>query len=199
MKISTMYAILYCIVWPFFNLFHPCRAIGRENVPEGAALLCPNHTRDSDPLFVAFALTLSCRPRVMAKKQILDVPVVGYLLKKAGIFAVAREKTDVIAIKTALNCLKEGAKLMIFPEGTRHKDGVLGKAKTGVAMMAARTGAAIVPVYIPAKKKWFRRTPVVFGEAFYPTFTTRHGTAEEYDAVSEELMARIDALRDKAQ
>lgn len=194
---KQVFTLLYLIVWPFFNLVHPGRAIGRENIPDGPVLLCPNHTRLSDPLFVVFALTLKHRPQVMAKAELMEIPVLGWLLSKAGVFAVERGKSDVTAIKRAMKCLKSGDKLLIFPEGTRYKDGVMGEAKTGVAMLALRTGTPILPIYIPAKKKWFGRTPVVFGEPYLPQTETRHGSAQEYEEISKDLMARIAALKER--
>ena len=169
---KIVFTLLWFLLWPF-NLVHPCKAIGRKNVPEGAALLCPNHTGLSDPLFVIFAMGLSIKPQVMAKAELMRVPVIGWLLSKAGVFAVDRGKSDVAAVKRALKCLKDGEKLLIFPEGTRSKTGELGEAKTGVAMFATRTDSPIVPIYIPAQKKLFRRTPVVFGEPFTPAVAGR--------------------------
>ena len=193
------YAVVYSIVWPFFNLVHPCKAIGRERIPDGPVILCPNHTGLSDPLFVAFAMTLKHRPQVMAKAELLEVPIIGWILKKAGIFAVERGKSDVAAVKRAMKCLKSGDKLMLFPEGTRQKDGQLGEAKTGVAMFSLRTGTPILPIYIPAKKKWFGRTPVVFGEPYLPQTETRHGSALDYEEIARDLMARIAALEEQVK
>lgn len=197
---KTWFALLYCVVWPFFNLFHPCKAIGRENVPEGAAILCPNHTRMSDPFFVVFAMGLKVKPRVMAKAEIMSVPVIGWILKKAGVFAVERGKSDVGAVKEAIKCLKGGDKLLLFPEGTRHRDGTLDESgKTGAAMFSVRTGTPLVPIYIPAEKKWFARTPVVFGEPFLPQAEGRKGSAEEYKLIAKDLMSRIAALEELAR
>ena len=196
---KTVFAILYCIIFPFFNLFHPSKAVHWENIPQGAALLCPNHTRASDPLFVVFALGLKYRPQVMAKAEVMNVPILGWLLGKAGVFAVNRGKSDVGAIKRAMKCLKEGEKLLMFPEGTRSKDGDMGEGKTGVAMLSLRTGAPIVPIYIPAKKTWFRRTPVVFGEPFLPQVEGGRGNAEDYERIAAELMERIAALEAEAK
>lgn len=197
---KTWFSLLYCVVWPFFNLFHPCKAIGRENVPQGAAILCPNHTRMSDPFFVVFAMGLKVKPRVMAKAEIMSVPVIGWILKKAGVFAVERGKSDVGAVKEAIKCLKGGDKLLLFPEGTRHRDGTLDESgKTGAAMFSVRTGAPLVPIYIPAKKKWFGRTPVVFGEPFLPQVEGRKGSAEEYKLIAKDLMSRIAALEEQAR
>ena len=91
--------------------------------------------------------------------------------------------------------LKDGEKLLMFPEGTRHQDGDMGDAKTGCAMLAVRTGVPIVPVYMPAEKKWFRFNPVVFGEPYYPQVVGRKGTSEEYRAIAAERMERIEALK----
>lgn len=193
------YSVLYCVLWPFFNLAHPCKAIGREHIPEGAALFCPNHTSLTDPLFAIFAMQLKNRPQVMAKAEIMEVPVLGWILKKAGVFAVERGKSDVGAIKQALKGLKGGDKLLLFPEGTRSKNGELGPAKGGAAMLAVRTGVPIVPMYIPAEKKWFRRTPVVFGEPYIPQIAGTKGTSEEYETIAQDLMARIACLKELAK
>ena len=110
-------------------------------------------------------------------------------------FGVDRGHADMHAVKTALKLLKDGNKLLMFPEGTRHQDGEFGDAKTGAAMLAVRTGVPIVPIYMPAEKKWFRLNPVVFGQPYYPKVAGRKGTAEEYRAIAEDLMRRIEALK----
>ena len=121
MSTEQFYRFLYLVVWPFFNLFHPVRTVGREHIPEGAAVICPNHTALSDPFFVAFAFQKKNPLRVMAKIQLMRVPVIGWLLGKAGIFGVDRGHADMHAAKTALRCLKEGHKLLIFPEWRRGR------------------------------------------------------------------------------
>ena len=191
-----IYTILYCLIWPFFNLVHPCRAIGRDHIPEGGVLVCANHTGLNDPLFIVFAFRHKNQLRPMAKAEFMNIPVLGWLLKKAGVFAVERGKSDIGAIKTAMRYLKAGEKVLMFPEGTRHKDGDVRDAKAGAAMLAIRTGVPILPVYVPAKKKWFGRTPVVIGEAYHPFIPGKKGSAEEYRAVADDLVARIRALEE---
>ena len=194
MKTDRFYHVLYAVFWPIFCLIHPVKAIGRENIPEGAALICPNHTKASDPFFVVFAFQRKHIMRAMAKAEVMRIPIIGRLLSKMGVFGVERGSADVNAVKTALRVLKEGYKLLMFPEGTRVGEGEQVEAKTGAAMLAVRTGSPIVPVYIPAKKRWFRPTTVVIGQPYYPQVAGRKGTSEEYRAISDELMARIRAL-----
>lgn len=197
------YAILLGVVWPFFTPFHPIRHLGRENIPEGGAVVCGNHTAMSDPFFVVYAMGWKHQMRVMAKIEVMRIPVVGWLLSKAGVFGIDRGKADVGAIKTAMKYLKSGEKVLIFPQGTRVKEGVghdgqESEAKTGAAMLAMRTGVPILPVYIPEKKHWFRFTQVVIGEPYYPETAAKRPTAEEYRAVAEEVMLRIQALGEKS-
>ena len=86
----------------------------------------------------------------------------------------------------------------MFPEGTRHQDWDFGDAKTGAAMLALRTGVPIVPIYVPAEKRWFRWNQVVIGEAYYPQSSGKRATPEEYHAIAEDLMERIEALKPQA-
>lgn len=195
------YTVLYCLVYPVFNLVHPGKVIGRENIPDGAVMICCNHTSDSDPLFLCYAFRLKHQIRAMAKIELIRIPVIGWLLSKAGIFGVDRGKSDIGAIKQAMKYLREGEKVLIFPEGTRVRSsrGDVSQPKAGAAMLAVRCGVPILPVYVPEHKRWFRRTPVVIGEAFTPTVATRKGTQEEYEAITADLMARIRALEAQAR
>ena len=199
MSMDRNFRILYAIIWPFFNLFHPVRAVGRENIPEGAAIICPNHTSASDPFFVVFAFKRRHIMRAMAKVEIMRVPVIGWILSKAGVFGVDRGTADINAVKTALRFLKEGNKLLMFPEGTRVEEGENVEAKTGAAMFSVRTGVPIIPVYIPAKKNWFRPTTVVIGQPFTPQVAGRKGTSEEYRAIADEVMERIRQLGEESK
>ena len=177
---------LYHIVfWPvafFFSIFHPVRTIGRERIPEGAAVIAAFGYRN--PL------------RIMAKEELFHIPVLGWLLIKFGMFGVNRGQSDISAIKRAIKVLKEGCKLMLFPEGTRvTRDEDRPEVKTGVVMFAHRTGAPLIPVYIPRRKHWFRPTSAIIGEAYYPDLPEKHATQEDYQRVADDLMERIYALR----
>ena len=140
---NKAYAVLYPLIWIFMRLFHPWKAVGVENIPDGAVLMCGNHTSLGDPLYVVCCMGWKRQTHVMAKEEIMRWPVIGWLLKKAGIFGVKRGKADVAALKEALRVLRDGEKLLLFPEGTRVKVGDLSEAHTGAAMFATRTGAPL--------------------------------------------------------
>lgn len=193
-KQDRWFRVIYLFLWPFFHLLHPLRVIGRENIPEGPVIICPNHTTIGDPFYVVYAFGIHYPMRAMAKIQIMKVPFVGWILGKAGVFGVDRGHSDMKAVKTALKCLKEGNKLLMFPEGTRVHEGEDVAAKTGAAMFATRTGVPLMPVYIQPKKKRFRRNTVVLGKPFTPTYAGRRPTSEELETITEQLMAEIHKL-----
>ena len=187
---------VYNFIGPIIRLLLPTRAVGTENVPEGAALLCPNHSHALDPVVVALALPNDSRISFMGKEELFRIPVLGWFLRCLGGFPVKRGENDLSAMKTSLKTLQDGGRLMVFPEGTRvEKEGDV-EAKGGVIVMAARTGAPIVPIYCGKKNKFLRRTSIVFGEPYHPVFAGRRPTAEETQREAAELMKRIYAMKE---
>ena len=195
---NKVYAVLYPIIWIFMRIFHPWKAVGVENIPEGAALICGNHTSLGDPLYVVCCMGSKRQTHVMAKAEIMKWPVIGFLLKKAGIFGVNRGKSDVGAIKAAMRVRRAGAKLLMFPEGTRVKEGETSEAHTGAAMLSTRTSTPLVPVYISPQKRIFRKTTVVFGQPYHPEFEGRKPSAEDYQRIANDLLVRVRALEEQA-
>lgn len=191
---NKFYAVLFPILWLFMKIFHPWKETGRNHIPEGGALLCGNHTSAGDPFYVVCAAGHRPQLRIMAKEELMHLPVVGLILKGVGVIGVKRGKADVGAIKEGMRILKNGEKLLLFPEGTRVKEGEVGQAHTGAAMFATRTGVPIVPVYISPKKRWFRKTEVIFGEPYQPEFEGRKPTPEDYQRIADDVMDRIRAL-----
>ena len=159
--------------------------------------MCGNHTSMGDPIYVLASVGIKPQVHVMAKDELMKIPVIGWLLKKVGMIGVRRGKSDVGAIKECMKVLKNGEKLLIFPEGTRVKEGETVEAHSGAAMLATRTGVPILPVYIAPKKRWFRKTHVIFGRPYMPEYEGRRPTSEDYERIAEDLMARIRALGGK--
>ena len=87
---NIIYFLAYLVLWPVFRIFKPTKCINKQNFPQGGALLCANHTRMSDPLFVAYALGLKHQIHVMAKEEVMHWPIIGWILKHGGIFGARR-------------------------------------------------------------------------------------------------------------
>ena len=191
---TDFYRFVYRLIAPFIRLFFPHRAVGLENLPEGGALLCANHASGWDPFLIAIALPVDSRLTVMGKDQLFRIPLVGTLLRKAGVFPVKRGGNDLTAMKTAIRALNEGNRLLVFPEGTRVEEQGDVEAKGGVTVMATRTGVPMVPVYCGGRRKFLRKTTVVFGEPYVPVIAGRRPTPEENRAIAAEILERIYAL-----
>lgn len=89
---------------------------------------------------------------------------------------------------------EEWGKAAAFSRGDPGAGGESSEAHTGAAMFATRSGCSIVPVYISPRKRWFRRTTVIFGQPYYPEFAGRRATPEDYQRIADELMVKIRAL-----
>ncbi|MCI8721359.1 MAG: 1-acyl-sn-glycerol-3-phosphate acyltransferase [Oscillospiraceae bacterium] len=191
---TRFYRIIYAIAAPIIHLLFPCRTVGLEDLPEEGALLCANHASGWDPILIALNLPKDARLTVMAKDQLFRIPLLGFFLKKLGIFPVKRGGNDLTAMKTAMKVLSGGNRLLVFPEGTRVEEQGEVEAKGGVTMMATRTGVPMVPVYCGGKHKFFRKTTIVFGKPYVPVIAGRRPTPDENRAIAQEILERIYAL-----
>ena len=93
-------------------------------------------------------------------------PLLRWLFHKLLMIDVDRHNMDMAALRACLKTLREGHPLGVFPEGTRHKEGVMEHMESGIAMIALRSGARLLPAYIAGKPGLFRRTHVYYGEPF---------------------------------
>lgn len=191
---TRFYLFAYAIAAPLIRLLFPHRTVGLENLPEGGALLCANHASGWDPILIALNLPKDARLTVMAKDQLFRIPLLGFFLKKLGIFPVKRGGNDLTAMKTAMKVLSGGNRLLVFPEGTRVEEQGEVEAKGGVTMMATRTGVPMVPVYCGGKHKFFRKTTIAFGKPYVPVIAGRRPTPDENRAIAQEVLERIYAL-----
>lgn len=188
----TFQALAIPVVNVYDHLKYNYHVIGREKVPDGGCVLVANHTQWADPVLVGTALGNQYPLVAMAKKELFQIKLLGPLISALGAFPVDRGTADIGAIKTSLKAVKEGKKLLIFPEGgTKHKAG--DEAKVGAAMIAARTGAPIVPIYISENKKFRSKVYVVFGDAYIPEKTK---SKDGYRAIADDMMRRIYALKE---
>lgn len=189
---------LYTCLRPFFRLLYPLNVIGHENIPDGPVVICPNHTYWNDPFCVVFSFGKQFPMRAMAKQEILNWPVVGPILGKCGVFGVDRGNTDINAARRCMKALREGSKLLMFPEGTRVKDGENVDAKAGAALFATRCNVPLLPMYIQNTKKLFRKTTVIIGKPYMPEYEGRKASSEELQNIARELQIRIYALEEAA-
>jgi 1-acyl-sn-glycerol-3-phosphate acyltransferase len=127
-----------------------------DEIPrEGPVILAANHISNGDAVILGAWLTKRLGRRIhwLGKKEMFDWPIVGWIARNGGVHPVDRSAADVDAFRMAERVLNEGHVLVIFPEGTRSPTGELQKPKDGLAMLALRTGAPIVPIGISGTDK----------------------------------------------
>ena len=159
-----MYKTIKVIVRPIFNFLFGTRFIGKENLEglTGGYIVVSNHKSNFDPISVHLAITP--KPYLMAKEELFHNPLFAKFIRALGAFPVTRGAGDMSAVKTAFKLLKEGKVLGMFPEGTRSKNGKIKAFHPGAAMIALRTKAKVVPIYISGNYKPFTRNRVYIGE-----------------------------------
>lgn len=190
---NKLYSVAYAVIWVLMKVFFPWRVQGREKLPEGGVVLCGNHTSFLDPVYVICAMGRKIQLRIMAKEELFCIPVLGFLLRKVEMIPVKRGKSDVAAVKECIRVLRDKNPLLIFPEGTRVKEGEESTAHAGAVLLAARAEVPVMPVYITPKKRMFRRGDVIFGDPYMLQYAGRKPTAEESQALANELLHRIRA------
>lgn len=188
-----MFRIVYWLARLVLYPVYRYRFKGRENIPQGACLICGNHTAIIDSVLVILALDPGGNYAVMGKAELFKNPLFSAVLRFVRVFPVRRGENDIQAVKTALRALKDGKKLVIFPEGTRVKEGETAAAKAGAGMFALRGGVPVVPVYVPEGKKAGRRNVLVFGQPFMPEGPAKP-TTDDYLQLSGRIMEEIHAL-----
>ncbi len=122
---------------------------GVNNVPHGAAILMANHTSNLDP--PAFLPNVPGRVVIYLKASLMKIPILGAAMRLAGFIPVQRDGSVESAKASgaaALNALAQGARVVVFPEGTRSRDGRLLPFKKGPFFLAMDSGAPVVPVTI---------------------------------------------------
>jgi 1-acyl-sn-glycerol-3-phosphate acyltransferase len=134
-----------------------------DEIPRtGPVIVAANHCSNLDVPVLGSSLMpkLGRRLQWLGKKELFAWPVVGWVARKGGVHAVDRSTADVEAFRLAKRILDEGHALFVFPEGTRSRDGALGEGRDGVAVLALRTGAPIVPIGIAGSyERWPEAAP----------------------------------------
>lgn len=195
--LSLRYRIFRTVVVALGRLLVGFTVHGAERVPEsGGLIVASNHRRYLDPVYVSMAVPR--RLQWMGKKSLFTFPF-ARLFYLIGCFPVDREGGGRAALKAALRYLELGAALGIFPEGTRRKGDhdPDSSAKSGAVMLAARSGARVLPVHVgpvpsPAERLRGGRLEVHIGES--RTVGGDASRSRSYREVADSLLRQIYAL-----
>ena len=191
---NRFYRGFYYFARAAIGIFYRLEVIGKANIPEGNAIVCANHSGMVDPFLIAFAVGKTRNIHVITKAELFRIPIISQVLKKLGMISVDRGVLDATAVKSTLRYLKNNEIVVIFPEGTRVSTDDAVAAKTGAVKIAERSGAPIVPVFLPRKKPLFRKIRLIIGKPYYLAKQSQKRSQVEYIDLSNALMEKIKLL-----
>jgi len=202
----VLYEVLKPIAVVVMRLLFRVEVRGGDRVPAtGPVLIVSNHVSLLDPPFVGGATRRQLC--FMAKAELFDIPLLGWVLRGVNARPVRRDGTDAKALKAALRVLQEGKALLVFPEGTRGDERTMREGKPGAGMLAVLSGAAVVPAYVSGSGRALPRgrvipRPVKVRVTFGPPLSFKAEapgrSKERYREATEEMMRAIAQLGEQS-
>ena len=201
---TLTYNIFYNLAKLLARVFFRMRVVHPERMVEsGPLILAVNHTSYFDPPLAGI-----CSRRgvyYLARKTLLQWPFFGPLFPAMNVIPVERDGNDMSALREVIKKIKEGNGVVLFPEGTRSKDGNIQPARAGIGFVIAKTGAPVLTMRIfgaydafpkNSKRLHFTQITVVIGEPLvFSREELASATRETYQALSDRVMEAIAALR----
>jgi 1-acyl-sn-glycerol-3-phosphate acyltransferase len=202
--VNPWYFTVYHLTRLVARLFFRFRVVHPERVlQEGSVILAMNHESYLDPPFAGIA----CRRAIyfLARKTLLDIPLLGWLLPRLNVIPVDQEGGDRSALKALIRILRADHCVLVFPEGSRTRDGTLQPALPGLGFVIAKTLAPVVPMRIfgahralPRGGGRLRFCPItiVVGKPIHFAAADLEGSGREvYPRLSQQVMDAIATLQ----
>ena len=186
-----------------FRTLFGLKILGRENlITEGPVLVASNHQSFLDPPLIG---NLYDTEMVFLARKTLFVGFFKWLYPQWNAIPVDQDRPDMSSLKTIIRKLKDGHRVLVFPEGARTLDGEIGEAAPGIGLIAAKSGAVIQPVRISGAREAlprgsarirFARITVSVGTPIRLTTEEQKaaGGKDDYERITEKIMAAIRAL-----
>ena len=186
-----------------FRSLFGLKIIGRRHlITEGPVLVASNHQSYLDPPLIG---NLYHDEMVYLARKTLFTPFTRWLYSQWNAIPVDQDKPDMASLKTIIRKLKEGHRVLVFPEGSRTLDGNLGEAAPGIGLIAVKSGVPIQPVRISGARDAlprgsarirFARITVSIGPPIYLTHAEIKAAKgkDDYERIARRIMASIEVL-----
>ena len=200
------YAFFHLIFFIIAKLFFRIKVVGHSNIPKkGGVIIASNHVSYLDPPFIGCVIRRKVNS--MARDDLFRNPVFAWIIRKWKAFPVKRGSGDRGALKEAVKRLKNGEPVLLFPEGTRSRDGRLGKGMPGVGLIVDLAAVPVVPAFIkgleevlPRNSKMirFKKVTIVFGKPidFTEMIEKSRGDKKIFNNITHEIMKGISELKE---
>lgn len=203
-KGGKLYRFIIIIVRLFFTLFYRHKVYGAHHFCPGGAIIAPNHVSNFDPPIVAISAPEELH--FLAKETLFTNPLFGKLIRSLNAHPVKGNAGDIAVLKMVCGLLHEGKKILLFPEGKRADRDELDTLKPGIALLVARSKAAVIPTYVYGTfAAWNRRrrfpklwgkTACVFGTPIYYSAFEHLDKKEAHEQFTKKLGSSILALKE---
>ena len=201
----THYYIACVLIKLILKIFWRFKRVGAEHIPKsGGVIIASNHVAYVDPPFLG-AVT----PRelfYMAKAELFSNALFGWLIRKYNAIPVTRGAFDRRAITRVVELLREGKGLLLFPDGTRSRDGKFLDPKLGLGKIALEAGVPIIPAYIHNSGKLFtsfirrKRLLIGFDAPIRRSLLEKLPKDKEgYKGIGQEIMKRISMIKERIE
>lgn len=200
------YTFARFILFLLFKMFFRLRIVGRENFSKtGPVIVAPNHVSFLDPMIVGVGAPRKLN--FLARNTLFRFRPFARILYWIHVSPIKREAGDINAFKLALNKLSQGEPVLIFPEGTRSKDGNLQEPKSGIGFLQKISRATILPCYVKGTMEAWprhsrfprpRRISIYFGKPLSLDKEFSSNKKERYRYVASEVMRSISELKKNA-
>ena len=203
----VLYYILLPLAWIVFHIGFRVECIGRENLKKvrtSGCIIAPNHVSAIDPVFVVITRFWGRRMVVFAKKELFEINVLlTWFFRWMGALCVRGTREEMDVIDQTVEACRNGGTLLIFPEGTREKEGKLLQPKSGLFVIAAQAAVDVVPVRIlydtpDGRMKLFCKVKVVYGEPM-PAAQFAMESRRDLKTLRANKQALLDAWEDLGQ
>ena len=203
----VLYYILLPLAWIVFHIGFRVECIGRENLKKvrtNGCIIAPNHVSAIDPVFVVITRFWGRRMVVFAKKELFEINVLlTWFFRWMGALCVRGTREELDVIDQTVEACRNGGTLLIFPEGTREKEGKLLQPKSGLFVIAAQAAVDVVPVRIlydtpDGRMKLFCKVKVVYGEPM-PAAQFAMESRRDLKTLRANKQALLDAWEDLGQ
>ena len=200
---TFFYKLCHRVVLTFFKLFYGFKVAGAENIPEsGRIILASNHISAFDPPAIGVATKRMLF--YLAKKELFSIPILSTIIRHLNTIPIDRGAGDIKALKMFTDSLQREHAVLLFPEGTRSRDGKIGEAREGIGFIASKTESDIIPCFIRGtndlRRNFLTRNGirVYFGERieFKHYKNLQLPKRQLYKKISNDVLTRIKQLKD---
>jgi 1-acyl-sn-glycerol-3-phosphate acyltransferase len=207
--VNPYYLLGWICFRALYRFYFRWRVYNPERVPlKGPVILAANHASFLDPPLVGSGIKRGIN--YLARENLFNIPVIGWILQRWQVVPVDREGGGAKGLKAILDRLLDGGAIILFPEGTRTRDGKLQPARSGIGLTVIKSGAPIVPVRVFGTFEAFgrhmkipqpRRVAVKYGRPMpferlraESRLCSKQRLKEIYQQVADEIMAEIAKL-----